>query len=266
MNSSELESSRKKRKRSESSSDRSRYRSRSRDKKRKKDKKRKRSKSRSKDRRKDRKRDKKKKRERSKSKSRSSSEAEDKHSNKYQSYPQTIDPMMYYAGYKDPRMRMPVYYQPPYNPEYMNRAIRPHTPLPVIPPMKPIESLMPELTTEKIVKDQNFLNSDEKLFDSIINNEINIRSIFEDTQISESLAGTTLFRAIKKILYDPNTLIFDSTDSNKVPQPKLNEILKIALDENRLNIFSKNPLINPSDMKEVRDEIAAYKQRKIENK
>jgi len=52
---------------------------------------------------------------------------------------------------------------------------------------------------DKIVKDQNFLNSDEKLFESIVNSEMSIRNLYEDVQVSENYASTILYKTIKKI-------------------------------------------------------------------
>merc|ERR1711976_515095 len=144
---------------------------------------------------------------------------------------------MYYPpmmGRGDPRMVRPMFY-PPYNNENFVRPVRNPINM-MVPPHKmgdmPIPQTM-EPPPDKIVKDQNFLNSDEKLFESIVNNEMSIRNIYEDTQISENFAGSTLFKTVKKIIHDPNTTIFD-TDMK--PQkslevtPKPIEIIKIATD------------------------------------
>lgn len=278
---SDLESgSRKKRKRSESysSSDRSRSRSRSRDRKKtKKDKKRKRSRSRSKGKRKrsrsQRKRGRRKDR-RERSRSRSESASEEK-----QKYLPTIPPMdpqmmsqyMYYpppimGTPRDPRMVRPPIFYPTYPNESYMRPIR-HPIAPIIPAPKMAEQpQILEPPPDKIVKDQNFLNSDEKLFESIVNNEINIRSIFEDAQISENYAGSTLYKTVKKILHDPNTIIFDSDKSvksgdNNPPLPKQNEIVTNAINSYLLKNSYNKVTINMGDMSQIKEQLLNYKKR-----
>ncbi len=108
--------------------------------------------------------------------------------NPYLMYPKFILP-------RDPRLMFPM--------TNFSRMGFPHSITPMIPQVKPIETITIEQPTDKIVKDQNFLNSDEKLFESIINNEMSIKSIFENTQISEYLAGPYMYKIIKKIVYDP---------------------------------------------------------------
>ena len=75
---------------------------------------------------------------------------------------------------------------------------------PQAPQVKPAEPVQIEQPTDKIVKDQNFLNSDEKLFESIIRNEMSVKCIFEQTQISEYLAGPYLYKILKRIVHEPN--------------------------------------------------------------
>ena len=71
---------------------------------------------------------------------------------------------------------------------------------------------------DKILKDQNFLSSDDKLYEGIIRHELSLKNIFAECQFSEKLLGHYLFRAIKKAVYDPNTMIFkeeQNTNSTK---------------------------------------------------
>ncbi len=275
--------SRKKRKKSESydSSDRSRSRSRDR-KKSKKEKKRRRSKSRSRDRDRDRKKksrsDKKsgkRKDKRDKSRSRSISPSEEKPS-KYQ---HTIPPMdnqmmgqfMYYPppmmGRGDPRMVRPMFY-PPYTNENFIRPVRNPMNHMMIPPKMgevPMSQTI-EPPPDKIVKDQNFLNSDEKLFESLVNNEMSIRNIYEDIQISENYAGSTLYKTVKKILHDPNTTIFD-TDNNKSSKvssetpPKPIEVVKCAIDNFLMKRSYDKLTIEVDDMSTIREQLKNYKMR-----
>lgn len=281
MNSSDLESSRKKRKRSESSSsrDRSRARSRSRDRKKsKKDKKSRRSKSKKGKRKRSKSKSGKRKSKKDRIRSRSRSESEEKY--KYQPMP-PMDPMMgqylYYPphmmGHREPRMRPPMFYPPPYTGDYNVRPLRPPMPINIIPPIaKPLDITTIEQPTDKIVKDQNFLNSDEKLFESIINNEMSIRTIFEETQISENYAGSTLFKTLKKVLYDPNTTIFDgstksSNDLNNEPMkvvlPKFNEIIKIAINNIKENNSYNRLSIDIGDMSDVKAKLRQYMGRNL---
>jgi hypothetical protein len=293
---SDLESSRKKRKRSESSSSssrsksRDRSRSRSRDRKRsKKDKKEKRKRSRSKDKSK-RKRSKsskkgsrrKDRRERSKS-SRSKSQSVSEEKFPGGKYPGMIPPMdpnmmgqyMYYPPVmpRDPRMVRPPMFYPPYPDPYARGPVRHPIPavLPTPRPVEPVQQTL-EQPPDKIVKDQNFLNSDEKLFESIVNNETHIRTIFEDTQISESYAGSTLYKTLRKLLHDPNTSIFESEKNGSnintfttfnIPKP--NEIVQLEI-QNYLKKTSPNKLsINLGDMSSIKEELMSIRNRKIQN-
>jgi len=63
---------------------------------------------------------------------------------------------------------------------------------------------------DKVVKDQNYLNSDDKIFDSIINHCLSMKYIFADCQFSENKLGSYLYRAIKKNILDNNFKIFDN--------------------------------------------------------
>ena len=61
-----------------------------------------------------------------------------------------------------------------------------------------------ENTQDKIVKDQNFLSSDDKLFESVVNHGLCMKNVFSECQFSEKLLGSLLFKAVKKHVYDPN--------------------------------------------------------------
>ena len=72
-----------------------------------------------------------------------------------------------------------------------------------------------DVAQDKILKDQNFLSSDDKLYEGIIYHGLSMKNIFAECQFSEKLLGSYIFRAIKKIVFDPNTTIFeDSIKSN----------------------------------------------------
>ena len=68
---------------------------------------------------------------------------------------------------------------------------------------------------DKILKDQNFLSSDDKLYEGIIHHGLSLKNIFAECQFSEKLLGNYLFRAIKKAVYDPNTIIFKEDKNSK---------------------------------------------------
>lgn len=208
--------SKKKRRRSpssEESSDRSHSRSRSRSrsrserKKSKKSKKQKSSKSKSEKKEKSRKQTKSKKdtkkkdRRRSRSRSESSAHREIKKP-PHQQIPMEMpfNPYLMYQKFmmpRDPRLMFPMggFNRMGFQPGSMGA--------PMSPQVKPAEPVQIEQPMDKIVKDQNFLNSDEKLFESIIKNEMSVKSVFELTQVSEYLAGPYLYKVVKRILNDP---------------------------------------------------------------
>ena len=102
-----------------------------------------------------------------------------------------------------------------YQPNNMNAHMAPQA--------KSVEPVQIEQPTDKIVKDQNFLNSDEKLFDSIVNNEISIKSIFEQAQVSEYLSGPYLYKIIKKIVHEPCNSLENLSKSLNAAVNNLNE-------------------------------------------
>ena len=88
----------------------------------------------------------------------------------------------------------------------------------------------------KILKDQNFLSSDDKLYEGIIYHGLSMKNIFAECQFSEKLLGSYIFRAIKKIVFDPNTTIFeDSIKSNTSNNTNSNPLrfLKELIDDNK---------------------------------
>jgi hypothetical protein len=77
-----------------------------------------------------------------------------------------------------------------------------------------------EVVQDKILRDQNFLSSDEKLYDGIAYHGLSLKNVFAECQFSEKLLGSYLFRAIKKNVFDPNTSIF--YDSTKTASSSIN--------------------------------------------
>ena len=68
---------------------------------------------------------------------------------------------------------------------------------------------------DKILKDQNYLSSDDKLYEGIIHHGLSLKNVFAECQFSEKLLGSYIFRAIKKAVFDPNTVIFkEESNSN----------------------------------------------------
>jgi len=190
-------------------------------------------------------------------------------------YPNMPHPHMIPRG-ADPRfmMRPPMYHPPNdyFHPGGRGNMIRPPPMNNFIPkPSFPVQDIPENAPPDKIVKDQNFLNSDDKLFDSIINSDMNIRSLYSDVQISETYAGTTLYKTIKKLVYDPNTVIFDSNEKSyghnsntklekpsdevtTIYYPKNGEVLKCVFED---ILFKNNDKkrVYMGDMKEIRGRI-----------
>jgi hypothetical protein len=69
-----------------------------------------------------------------------------------------------------------------------------------------------EAAQDKILKDQNFLSSDDKLYEGIIYHGLSLKNVFAECQFSEKLLGSYIFRAIKKNVFDPNTVIFEESE------------------------------------------------------
>ena len=90
---------------------------------------------------------------------------------------------------------------------------------------------------DKIVKDQNFLNSEEKLFDNIVSNEMSLKNLFSDCQFSEKYLGKILYRTIKKQTFDSNIVIFDDNDDDgkKFVIPKQSEFIQKKIENLKIN-------------------------------
>jgi len=116
---------------------------------------------------------------------------------------------------------------------------------------------------DKIVKDQNFLNSEEKLFESIVNHEMSLKNLYSDCQFSEKLMGSLLFRNLKKLIFDSNTIIFtDDKNEEKESVPSINEII-----DNRINNLLKEKYlkINFSGLEGIYNKIIEERKEKIES-
>ena len=110
------------------------------------------------------------------------------------------------------------YLVPAMNPNTNNLQYMPYTGVMTTPITKPNPNINPQNEAQdKILKDQNFLSSDDKLYEGIIHHGLSLKNIFAECQFSEKLLGSYLFRAIKKNVYDNNTVIFEegnTVDSN----------------------------------------------------
>lgn len=117
---------------------------------------------------------------------------------------------------------------------------------------------------DKIVKDQNFLNSDEKLFETIVNHEMSMKTLFADCQFSESYLGGTLFRSVKKHVFDSSTVIFEEgkesgrspTSKNNYIMPDENELIQQKIDD----IKKKTQKINFGDLSSFVQKLLLIKQ------
>lgn len=86
--------------------------------------------------------------------------------------------------------------------------------------------------TEKVVKDQNLLNSDDKLFESIVDNAFSLRSLFDSESISKKLSGNLIYKAAEKLLYNPCLSIFEKDKEDKDINSKLTklELVRLVVD------------------------------------
>jgi len=98
--------------------------------------------------------------------------------------------------------------QPPMKFPPMPYAVNP------VPQVQPVAPNPQTEAQDKILKDQNFLSSDDKLYEGIIHHGLNLKNIFAECQFSEKLLGSYIFRAIKKAVYDPNTIIFEDEQTS----------------------------------------------------
>ena len=135
---------------------------------------------------------------------------------------------------------------PPMNPtqfKYQNLSIPNILPnnLPNLPNLNPmnVNNVINnnEGYNDKIVKDQNFLNSEEKLFDNIVSNEMSLKNLFSDCQFSEKYLGKILYRTIKKQTFDSNIVIFDDNDDDgkKFVIPKQSEFIQKKIENLKIN-------------------------------
>lgn len=125
----------------------------------------------------------------------------------------------------------------------------------------PAGTLIPNLDgpADKIVKDQNFLNSDEKLFETIVHHEMSIKTLFADCQFSEKYLGTTLFKTIKKHIFDSNTVIFEEDKDGKKDNegmPGENELIQQKIED----IKKKTHKINFGDLSSCVSKLLQIKQ------
>jgi len=130
-------------------------------------------------------------------------------------------------------------------------------------PMPGLNINMIDNQPDKIVKDQNFLNSEEKLFESIVNHEMSLKNLYSDCQFSEKLMGSLLFRNLKKLIFDSNTVIFtDNKNEEKENVPSINEII-----DNRINNLLKEKYlkINFSGLDGIYNKIIEERKQKLEN-
>ena len=133
---------------------------------------------------------------------------------------------------------------------------------PMVPGLTPpAGSLMPSMDgpADKIVKDQNFLNSDEKLFETIVHHEMSLKNLFADCQFSEKYLGTTLFRTIKKHIFDSNTVIFEEDKDGKKESdamPGENELIQQKIED----IKKKTHKINFGDLSSCVSKLLLIKQ------
>ena len=95
-----------------------------------------------------------------------------------------------------------------------------------------------EAAQDKILKDQNFLSSDDKLYEGIIYHGLSLKNVFSECQFSEKLLGSYIFRAIKKNVFDPNTIIFE--DSDKTSSTNSNNNNLGIVEKNSIDIIQDN--------------------------
>ena len=123
-------------------------------------------------------------------------------------------------GLNTPGMIPLIPIQNPIAPIYYNYAINPLAPASIIPNQIKFPSMLKFNNSEnniktKTVPDQNLLNSDDKLFNSIVNHQISLKYAFSDIQFSEKLLGPILFNSLKKHTYDNNIKIFEKVEKQK---------------------------------------------------
>ena len=133
-----------------------------------------------------------------------------------------------------------------------------------------IPSAQSEVAQDKILKDQNFLSSDDKLYEGIIYHGLSLKNVFSECQFSEKLLGSHFFRAIKKNVFDPNTIIFDdtvkTTSSNSNSSNSNFGIKEIEIVENNIiDIIQDNGKVpNIPDTTDIFKKVMENKQKRTE--
>ena len=130
-----------------------------------------------------------------------------------------------------------------------------------------------EVSQDKILKDQNFLSSDDKLYEGIICHGLSIKNVFSECQFSEKLLENHFFRAIKKNVFDQNTIIFNdstkvnSTNSNSTSTNNFgikeieiveNNIIDIILDNEKFPIIPDTSDIFKKMLENKNKELKSY--------
>ena len=116
---------------------------------------------------------------------------------------------------------------------------------------------------DKVVKDQNFLNSDDKLFETIVNSDINERTIFSKCQFSEKYLGTMLFKLIKKQLFYPSLDINEEEEKDVSEQNEniIDELGTALIDKKIENLNQKIQKIDFGDLSNITNNLIKLKQR-----
>ena len=138
-------------------------------------------------------------------------------------------------------------------------------------PNSVLSNTQAEVAQDKILKDQNFLSSDDKLYEGIIYHGLSLKNVFAECQFSEKLLGSYIFRAIKKNVFDPNTVIFDDSVKNTPANSNSNGtngnnfgIKEIEIVENNIiDIIQDNGKVpNMPDTSDIFKKIIEIKQKK----
>ena len=147
-------------------------------------------------------------------------------------YPMPMKKNMFFPAMNPSQFKYP-------NLPNLNHSIFPTINVQNINPMNPVMIGMnnTEGYNDKIVKDQNFLNSEEKLFDNIVSHEMSLKNLFSDCQFSEKYLGKILYRTIKKQTFDSNIVIFDESedDAKKFVIPKQSEFIQKKIETLKIN-------------------------------
>ncbi|MCQ2819525.1 MAG: hypothetical protein MJ252_19860 [archaeon] len=193
----------------------------------------------------------------------------------------------YYNNY----YKNPMFYSTPFHPGKYPIPFMPHMTMPMVrnyetmgqmyapyPPynnpnmiQNPTPSIpISEPPVDKIVKDQNFLNSDDKLFESIINSDMSFINLFAPCQFSEKLLGPLLYKTIKKIVFDPKIELKEDEKEEAKKENKENEnmegILESALIDTKIeNLKHKPQKFYFGDCSQIINNIMAIKENNMKN-